>query len=112
MPQPEAPEPRGTREPTGSIVLTAAPDAVEVRRNGGLAALLGGASCAVAIGYLARAASTAAVLDWGLAVVLGVLGAYYLHGFVDARTPLMVADTQGVRIRLGRAWRGIPWGGL
>ncbi len=112
MPQPEAPEPRGAKEPTGSILLTAAPDAVEVRRNGGLAALLGGASCAVAIGYLARAASTAAVLDWTLAVILGLLGAYYLHGFVDARTPLMVADTQGVRIRLGRAWRGIPWGGL
>lgn len=112
MPQPEAPEPKGTREPTGAIVLTAAPDAVEVRRNGGLAALLGGASCAVAIGYLARAASTGAVLDWALAVVLGLLGAYYLYTFVDARTPLMVADTQGVRIRLGRAWRGIPWGGL
>jgi hypothetical protein len=112
MPQPEAPEPKGGKEPTSSIVLTAAPDAVEVRRNGGLAALLGGASCAVAIGYLARAASTGAVLDWVLAAVLGLLGAYYLHGFVDARTPLMVADTQGVRIRLGRAWRGIPWGGL
>lgn len=110
--QPDAPEPKGGKEPTSSIVLTAAPDAVEVRRNGGLAALLGGASCAVAIGYLGRAASTGAVLDWVLAAVLGLLGAYYLHGFVDARTPLMVADTQGVRIRLGRAWRGIPWGGL
>jgi transcriptional regulator with XRE-family HTH domain len=112
MPPSEAPEPKGTREPTGAIVLTAAPDAVEVRRNGGLAALLGGASCAVAIGYLARAASSGSVLDWALAAVLGLLGAYYLHSFVDARTPLMVADAQGVRIRLGRAWRGIPWGGL
>jgi transcriptional regulator with XRE-family HTH domain len=100
------------QEPTGSVVLTAAPDVVEVRRNGGLAALLGGASSAVAIGYLARAVQTGAVLDWVLTVVLGLLGAYYLHTFVDARTPLMVADTQGVRIRLGRAWRGIPWGGL
>ncbi|MDO7866994.1 helix-turn-helix domain-containing protein [Nocardioides jiangxiensis] len=100
------------RESTSSVMLSAAPDAVEVRRNGGLAALLGGASCAVAIGYLARAVSTASVFDWALAAVLGVLGAYYLHAFVDARTPLMVADTQGVRIRLGRAWRGIPWGGL
>jgi transcriptional regulator with XRE-family HTH domain len=102
----------GGQEPTGSVLLTAAPDVVEVRRNGGLAALLGGASSAVAIGYLARAVQTGSVLDWVLTVVLGLLGAYYLHTFVDARTPLMVADTQGVRIRLGRAWRGIPWGGL
>ncbi len=100
------------RESTSSIVLSAAPDPVEVRRNGGLAAMLGGASSAVAIGYLARAVSTASVLDWGLAVVLGFLGAYYLYAFVDARTPLLVADAQGVRIRLGRAWRGIPWSGL
>lgn len=100
------------REPTGSVTLSAAPDVVEVRRNGGLAALLGGASSAVAIGYLARAVQTGSVLDWVLTVVLGLLGAFYLHTFVDARTPLMVADAQGVRIRLGRAWRGIPWGGL
>ena len=102
----------GGRESTSSVMLSAAPDAVEVRRNGGLAALLGGASSAVAIGYLARAVSTGSVFDWALAVVLGLLGGYYLHAFVDARTPLMVADSQGVRIRLGRAWRGIPWGGL
>lgn len=100
------------REPTGSIVLSAAPDAVEVRRNGGLAALLGAAASAVAIGYLARAVATGSVLDWVLTVVLGVVGVYYLYTFVDARTPLMVADAQGVRVRLGRAWRGIPWGGL
>jgi cytoskeletal protein RodZ len=98
-------------ETTGSI-LSAAPDLVEVRRNGGLGALLGGAASAVAIGYLARAASTGSPLDWVLAVGLGLLAAFHLHSFVDARTPLLVADTQGVRIRLGRAWRGVPWGGL
>lgn len=100
------------RESTNSIVLSAAPDPVEVRRNGGLAAMLGGAASAVAIGYLARAVASGSILDWGLAVVLGLLGGYYLYAFVDARTPLLVADTQGVRIRLGRAWRGIPWSGL
>ena len=31
---------------------------------------------------------------------------------LDARTPLLVADSQGVRIRLGRTWRGLPWGAL
>lgn len=97
---------------TAGSVLSAAPDIVEVRRNGGVGALLGAAASAVAIAYLSRAAQTGAVLDWLLAVVMGTLGAVYLHAFVDARTPLLVADSQGVRIRLGRAWRGIPWGAL
>ena len=30
-------------------------------------------------------------------------------GLVDSRTPLLVADAQGIRIRLGRTWRGLPW---
>ena len=33
----------------------------------------------------------------------------WLRAFVDARTPLLVADAQGVRIRLGHTWRGLPW---
>jgi hypothetical protein len=37
------------------------------------------------------------------------VGAAYLGSFVDARTPLLVADDHGVRIRLGRSWRGVPW---
>ena len=40
---------------------------------------------------------------------MGLLGAYWLVGLVDARTPLLVADAQGIRIRLGRTWRGLPW---
>ena len=92
--------------------LTLAPDAVEVRRNAGLAALVGGLASAVAIAYLARASATGAVLDWVLAGGLALLGMGYLVSLVDARTPLLVADTQGVRVRLGRDWRGLPWGAL
>ncbi|RYP83140.1 hypothetical protein EKO23_20070 [Nocardioides guangzhouensis] len=98
-------------EGAGSV-LRAAPDVVEVRRNAGVAALVGVVASAVAIAYLARAASTGAVLDWVLALVVGGIGAAYLHAFLDARTPLLLADGQGVRIRLGRAWRGLPWGAL
>ncbi|WP_221767444.1 helix-turn-helix transcriptional regulator [Nocardioides sp. LS1] len=98
---------QSTPEPLGL-----APDPVEVRRNAGLAALVGGVASAVAIAYLARAAATGAVVDWTLAVLMGVLGVAHLVAFVDARTPLLVADTQGVRIRLGRTWRGMPWGAL
>ena len=83
-----------------------------MRRNAGLAALVGGLASAVAIAYLARASATGAVLDWVLAGGLALLGIGYLVSLVDARTPLLVADTQGVRVRLGRDWRGLPWGAL
>ena len=92
--------------------LSLAPESVVIRRNAGLAALLGVVASGVAIGYLARASESGAVLDWVLAAVLGLLGVGHLTAFVDARTPLLVADSQGVRIRLGRAWRGLPWGAL
>jgi len=92
--------------------LALAPESVVVRRNAGLAALVGGPASAVAIAYLARASETGAALDWAMAAVLGALGIGYLAALVDARTPLLVADAQGVRIRLGRAWRGLPWGAL
>ena len=97
-------------ERRGALAL--APEAVEVRRNAGLAALVGGLASAVAIAYLARATTTGAVLDWVLAGALALLGVAYLAVLVDARTPLLVADAQGVRLRLGRDWRGLPWGAL
>ena len=100
-------EERPTTEPLGL-----APDGVEVRRNAGLAAFIGAVASGVAIAYLARATNTGAPLDWVLAAVMGMLGIAHLAAFVDARTPLLVADTQGVRIRLGNTWRGLPWGAL
>ncbi len=98
-------------ETTGNA-LSAAPDVIEIRRNAGVAALVGVLASGVAIAYLARAAQTGAVLDWVLFGVMTVIGAAYLHAFLDARTPLLLADAQGVRLRLGRAWRGLPWGAL
>ncbi len=100
----------GASGTTTALVL--APHGVVVRRNAGLAAAIGAVASAVSIAYLARASQSGAVLDWTLAGVLGLLGVGYLAAFVDARTPLLVADPQGVRIRLGRAWRGLPWGAL
>ena len=82
---------------------------VVVRRNAGLAALVGAGASAIAIAYLWRATQTAAPLDWVLCGVLAVIATYYLATFVDARTPLLVADELGVRIRLGNQWRGLPW---
>ncbi len=95
-----------------TTALALAPESVVVRRNAGLAAAIGGLASAVAIAYLGRATESGAVLDWLLAVGLGLLGVGYLAAFVDARSPLLVADSHGVRIRLGRSWRGLPWGAL
>jgi len=88
-------------------VLAGSP--VVVRRNAGLAAVIGAAASAIAIAYLWRAIDTGAVLDWALCVVLALIAGFYLAGLLDARTPLLVADDLGVRIRLGNQWRGLPW---
>ncbi|HET9861707.1 MAG TPA: hypothetical protein VFQ19_18180, partial [Nocardioidaceae bacterium] len=82
---------------------------VVVRRHAGLAALIGAGASAVAIAYLWRASQTMLVLDWALCAVMATVAAMYLATFVDSRTPLLVADDLGVRIRLGREWRGLPW---
>jgi hypothetical protein len=90
-----------------------APDhLVEVRRRTGTAAVLGAGASLVAVAYLARAIGGGGVLDWILAVGLGLVGVANLAALLDARTPLLVADELGMRLRLGRAWVGLPWGGL
>lgn len=94
-----------TAGPTPAVV----PDHVEVRRHAAVAAGVGLTASAVSIAYLGRATQTGSALDWAFVVAMGLLGAYWLHGLVDARTPLLVADAQGIRIRLGRSWRGLPW---
>jgi cytoskeleton protein RodZ len=86
-----------------------APPQVEVRRNAVVSAVLGAAASAIAIAYLWRAAESGFVLDWLLCGVLGLFAAVFLHSLLDARTPLLVADEMGVRIRLGTTWRGLPW---
>jgi hypothetical protein len=85
---------------------------VEVRRRAGLAVGLGAGASLVAVAYLARAASGGGALDWILFAVLGLIGVANLAALLDARTPLLVADDLGVRLRLARTWVGLPWGGL
>jgi Helix-turn-helix domain len=101
-------------EPIGQPVAAPddQPEPVEVRRRAGLAVALGAGASLVAIAYLARAVSGGNPVDWVLFVVLGAIGVVNLGALVDARTPLLVADDLGVRLRLGRTWVGLPWGGL
>ncbi len=96
----------------GGLGLSMAPDSVEVRRNAGLAAAVGAVASTVAIMYLRRAIVSGSPVDWALAAAIGMLGVGWLVALVDARTPLLVADAQGVRVRLGRSWRGLPWGAV
>lgn len=85
---------------------------VEVRRNGRLAAVVAAASGLLAAAYFVRAASGGAALDWVLFGGLALLSLAYLRAVLDARTPLLVADDHGVRLRLGGAWRGLLWAEL
>jgi hypothetical protein len=99
------------RETIGGPV--SAPDhLVEVRRRTGTAAVLGAGASLVAVAYLARAIGGGGALDWVLAIALGLIGVANLAALLDARTPLLVADELGMRLRLGRTWVGLPWGGL
>jgi hypothetical protein len=86
-----------------------APAPVVVRRNAGLAAVIGAAASAIAIAYLWRATQTGAVLDWALCLVVAGIAVLHLAHLVDARTPLLVADDLGVRMRFRHQWRGLPW---
>lgn len=103
-----------TYEETGEEVtvgerLEVAPQTVEVSRNGAVAGALGVVAAAVAIAYLARATQSGGVLDWVFAVGMGAVAVAWLGSLLDSRTPLLVADVHGVRVRLGRSWHGLPW---
>lgn len=82
---------------------------VTVRRNGRLAGAIGAVAAVVAILYLSRALGSGAWLDWALCLGMGSVAAAWLQAAVDARTPLLVADAHGLRVRQGRAWHGMPW---
>ncbi len=85
---------------------------LEVRRNGTLSGGVGVLAAAVAIAWLGRATAGNALVDWTVVAVMAVVAACYLRAALDARTPLLIADAHGVRVRLGRAWRGLPWGAV
>ena len=93
--------------------MTVQPDAtdepIEVRRNAGLLALVALGSLAMALAYGWRASTGSAGILWVIVAALVVIGALHLVAWLDARAPLLVADTHGVRMRVGREWKGLPW---
>ncbi|MFT4287602.1 RodZ domain-containing protein [Nocardioides sp.] len=102
--------------PTDSEVLTdivedaeAVGPTVEIGRNGRLTAVVGGLAAVVALAFLIRHHGP---VDVVVGLVLAALAAGQLWSAWDSRTPLLVADPLGVRLRLGRAWQGMPWSDL
>jgi len=88
-------------------------DEVIIRRNGRIAVVLAGVSALLSAAYFARAVTELShVLDWVLCIGLAALTWAHIFSFLDARMPLLVADSHGVRIRLGRTWRGMAWSDL
>lgn len=82
---------------------------IEIRRNQRLNAALGMIAALTAIAYLQRAAGSGRVLDWSLCVLMLIIGASQLLALLDSRTPLLITDEHGVRVRLGQEWLGLPW---
>ncbi len=82
---------------------------VQVRHNARLAAAVGSFAAVVTVAWFSRALQTGALLDWSLCVIVGAIGVVQLLVVRDSRAPLMLADEQGVRIRRGETWSGLPW---
>jgi cytoskeleton protein RodZ len=88
-------------------------DEVVVRRNGRVSVTLAAVSAVLAAAYFARAVTEFGhVVDWILCTGLTALTWAHVFSFLDSRMPLLVADSHGVRIRLGRTWRGMAWDDL
>ncbi|HEX5090099.1 MAG TPA: RodZ domain-containing protein [Nocardioides sp.] len=100
--------PRSTRGPDEPEA-----DEVVIRRNGRVSVVLAAVSAVLAAAYFARAVTEFGhVVDWILCVGLTALTWAHVFSFLDSRMPLLVADSHGVRIRLGRTWRGMAWDDL
>ena len=106
------PAPVTAEELAEEASVEAEPATVEVRRRAGVAALVGVLAGAVATAYLARAVNTGSAMDWAVCALMALVAVAHLAALLDARTPLLVADDLGVRLRLGRSWAGLTWGSL
>ena len=82
---------------------------VQVRHNARLAAAVGIFAAVATVAWFSRALQTGALLDWLLCVVVGAVGVVQLLVVRDSRAPLMLADEQGIRVRRGETWSGLPW---
>ncbi len=94
---------------TAERPLPVAGQPVEVRRNVGLAAGVGGFAALLTVAFAARAFTGGTALDWLAFGVLALVTGMHLASLSDSRAPLLVADEYGVRVRQGAQWRGVAW---
>lgn len=99
----------GDETPGGAGASLASDEVVEVRRSGLVTGLVGVAAAGLGLAWLGRALDGGGALTWSVTAVLAVVALTHLTAFVDARVPLAVLDSHGVRMRLGRTWQGLPW---
>ena len=84
-------------------------DVVVIRRNAWLSGVVGGLAALLGLAYLVRGSGP---VDAVVGVVLLLLAAVHGTALSAARTPVLVADQHGIRLRLGLTWRGLPWGAV
>ncbi len=84
-------------------------ESLEVRRDAPLSLVVGGSGGVLAVAFLLRGVASGSPLDWALFVLTGVVAAMHLTAVVDARAPLLVLDSLGVRARRGAEWQGVAW---
>lgn len=82
---------------------------VEIRRRTGLVATVAVLAGVFAAGYVWRFAVVGDGVLLAIGVVLSVVAGVYCAAWFGARTPLLVADATGLRVRLGSAWTGVRW---
>lgn len=108
----ETPEPAEMAEtaasdeaPEADVDVDIDVDVVEVRRNGRLALVVALASLLVGLAFVLRGGIE------GYLVGLILLAVAAVQGWTawDSRMPLLLVDEQGVRLRFGQTWQGIPW---
>ncbi len=79
---------------------------VALRRNVLLSGIVGGLALLLGAAYLLRSSSA---FDTVIGLVMLGTAAVHLPTLVAARTPILVADDHGLRLRVGLSWRGLPW---
>ncbi len=85
------------------------PEPYEIRRRGIIYLAIGVIAAALAIAFAVRAYTDSEPLLLILVALLAVISYIHLIAALDARTPLFVADDQGVRLRDGHEWVGFLW---
>ena len=82
---------------------------IDITRNGRLSAAIAIVAAALAAAFLVRSGG---VTDLVIGLILVVVALTQAYTAWDSRLPLLIADTQGIRLRVGRTWAGLPWAEL